>query len=86
MAWDEWNKGHIKKHSVTVKEVEEAYKNEFGRSASYDKRQAIFGKTDRGRLITIAVSYAKQKNPYVVSARSMSRKERRKYYYETKAN
>lgn len=77
--WDEWNREHIKKHKVTVIEVEEAYKNEVGRSDSHDNREMIFGLTKRRRAITISVSYAKQKNSYVVSARDMSKKERRKY-------
>lgn len=79
LIWDEWNKEHIKKHKVTVKEAEEAYKNEVGRSGSYDKREMIYGITKDKRAITISVSYAKQKDPYVVSVRDMSKKERRKY-------
>lgn len=79
LVWDEWNKEHIKKHKVSVKEVEEANANEVGRSGSYDNREMIYGITKRKRAITISVSYAKQKDPYVVSARNMSKKERRKY-------
>ncbi len=79
LVWDEWNREHIKKHKVTEDEVEEAYANEFGRSDSYQYRQAIYGRTRTGRLITIAVSYKKQTDPYIVSARSMSKAERRKY-------
>lgn len=80
LVWDDWNREHIKKHRVTVREAEEAYKAEFGRSDSYEFRQSIYGKTKNGRLITVVVSYAKQPGPYVVSARPMSKSERRKYY------
>lgn len=79
LIWDEWNKEHVKKHKVTVNEIEEVYKNEIGRSGSYDNREMIYGVTSHKRAITISVSYAKQKDPYVVSARDMSKKERRKY-------
>lgn len=78
LIWDEWNREHIKKHKVTVGEVEEAYKNEIGRSGFYGNREMIYGLAGK-RAITISVSYAKQKDPYVVSARDMSKKERRKY-------
>jgi uncharacterized DUF497 family protein len=80
LVWDGWNEKHIQKHGVVKKEVEEAYQNEFGRSYSYLFRQSIYGRTTKGRLVTVVVSYAKQPRPYVVSARVMSKKERRDYY------
>lgn len=86
MIWNTWNREHIKKHNVTVKETEESYKHEVGRSGSYSKREMIFGVTNTGKPITIAVSYAKQTGPYVVSVRPMSKTERRKYLYENQKN
>ncbi|MBI4065510.1 hypothetical protein HY409_04055 [Candidatus Gottesmanbacteria bacterium] len=87
LVWDDWNnRDHIKKHLVTEDEIEEAYANEFARSDSYKKREAIFGSTLSGKLITIAVSYAKQIDPYVVSARVMSAGERKKYVHKAKTN
>lgn len=82
LVWDEWNREHIKKHDVTVDEAEDAYENEVGRSNSYGGRESIFGITKTGRLITVVVSYEKQKEPYVVTVRVMSKKERRKHIYE----
>lgn len=79
LVWDEWNIEHIKKHKVSVKETEEAYQNLVGKTGSYDNREMFFGITKNNRPITISVSYKKQKRPYVVSVRDMSRKERRKY-------
>lgn len=89
LVWDDWNREHIKKHKVTVKEIEEAYANEFARSDSYLNRQAIHGRTNSGKLITVVVSYARQIDPYPVSARVMNAKERRTYekeIRETKTN
>jgi len=86
LVWNNWNREHIKKHSVTVKDAEEAYRNEIGRSDSYEDRQSIYGITKKGRPITIVVSYAKQQNPYVLTARAMSKKERRDYLYENQSN
>lgn len=85
-VWDEWNKTHITKHKVTKREVEEVGKSKTISIISYLERKLIFGKTGKGRLLTIVVSFAKQREPYVVSARDMSKKERRIYYEKTKAN
>ncbi len=86
LIWDTWNRKHIKKHNVSIVEAEEAYKNEIGRSESYEKRQSVFGITKKDRPITVVVSYAKQEGPYVVSVRPMSKKERSKYLYENQKN
>ena len=89
LVWDAWNRQHINKHNVTVKEVQEAYEAEFGRSSRYENRQAIYGRTKNDRLITIIVSFGKQERPYVVTARDISSKERRTYYeknHQTKTN
>ena len=85
-AWDEWNENHISKHEVTKKEVKEASNSKTIITESYLGRKLIFGKTKKGRLLTVVVSFEKQKEPYVVSARDMSKKERRIYYEKTKTN
>lgn len=79
LIWDEWNEKHIKKHDVCIKEIEEAIKAKILETKSYLNRVVIYGKTKKNRLLTIIISYAKQKEPYVVSARDMSRKERKDY-------
>jgi len=86
LVWNDWNREHIKRHSVTVEEAEEAYHNEIGRSNSYEGRQSIYGFTKDRRPITVVVSYAKQKRPYVLTVRDMSKKERRDYLYENQSN
>lgn len=86
LVWNEWNKEHIKKHSVTSEEVEEIYHGFHIRSKSYNIRTLFLGRSKKGRLLTIAISYEKQPNPYVVSARDMSRKERKYYELQTKTN
>jgi uncharacterized DUF497 family protein len=80
LIWDEWNKKHIRKHKITEEEVEDAFANEFGRNDSYYYRFAVYGKTKKGRLVTIIISFKTKTKFYVVTARDMSRKERRKYY------
>jgi len=86
LLWDVWNKEHITKHGITVKEAEETYRVcEFLITAKYGRTQ-VLTRLQRGRLITIFLSYKKQKRPYVVSARDASQKERRWYYEQTQTN
>lgn len=86
LVWDEWNKEHIKKHKVSVSEVKQACKNEIVTKQSYLNRQMILGVTKNKRLLTVFLSFEKQKEGYVVSARDMSLKERKVYYEKTKTN
>jgi uncharacterized DUF497 family protein len=79
LVWDAWNKAHIKKHNVTVKEAEESYGAYYATVETYDKRKIYLGKTKKGRRITVIVSFKKQKGPYVLSVRDTSKKERRLY-------
>lgn len=79
LIWDNWNKEHIKKHNVSIPEIEEVFYSKHKKEQSYLGRIIIFGRTKQNRLLTIVVSYALQKEPYVVSARNMSKKERKKY-------
>ena len=85
IVWNEWNKEHIKKHQVTVAEVEEVNNSKVITKQSYLERTIILGKTKNGRLLTIVVSTEKQIQPYLVSARDMSKKERRHYYEQTQS-
>lgn len=86
LVWDAWNREHIRKHKVTVTEVEETYHSTEITRQSYQNRLLILGKTKRGRLLTVVIFKERQENPYVVSARDMSVKERRYYNEKTKTN
>lgn len=84
LVWDKWNKEHIKKHSVLATEVEEVFASKKITRLSYKNRKLMIGKTLNGRLLTIVISKEKQTDPYVVSARDASQKERGCYYEQTK--
>ena len=86
LVWDVWNTEHIKKHNVTVEEVEEIYKSPKITKKTYLNRTLILGKTKKNRFLTIVVSTEKQIAPYVISARDMSKKERRYYNEQTKTD
>lgn len=85
LVWDSWNLEHIKKHNVSKYEVEIAFKNKSLLIESYRGRLLIISKTKRGRVLTVVLSFEKQKDAYVVSARDSSKREKEKYN-ENKTN
>lgn len=84
LIWDEWNREHIKKHNITVDEVEEAYILYELVARTRKGRSEIISRIRNGRMITVFVSYERQPGPYVVSARDSSKKERSIYYENEK--
>jgi len=84
LVWDSWNKEHILKHSVTIAEVEKVFKTKRLVTQSYKERLLVVNKVGK-RMLTIVLSFEKQKSAYVVSAGDSSREERR-LYYENKDN
>ncbi|MBI2641643.1 BrnT family toxin [Candidatus Roizmanbacteria bacterium] len=91
----EWNKGNIgknlKKHSVTDKEAEEVF--ECARKFIFkdekhslgERRYMIWGITRRGRKLTVFFTLREEK-VRIISARDMSRKERREYEEKIQIN
>ena len=75
----------IKKHNVYPEEVEEVFSNapqirrlEGGRVKGEDLFVA-FGRTDAGRYLSVLFVRKKDKRALVISARDMTKKERKKY-------
>ncbi|MBU3978407.1 hypothetical protein KJ980_03570 [Patescibacteria group bacterium] len=56
LVWDEWNREHLARHSISPEEVEEVCHGKYKISESYRKRLLIVGKTTRGRKIAIVLS------------------------------
>jgi uncharacterized DUF497 family protein len=77
LIWDEWNVEHIRKHDVSITEVEETCGLIIKTYKSYQGRLIILGKTKNNRLLTIVLMKKDKKSYYVVTARDMSQKERR---------
>ena len=77
LVWDDWNRNHIKKHKVTIREIEEACRGKIKSFKSYKRRLIVLGKTKKERFLTILLAPKKERFYYVVTARDMSRKERR---------
>ncbi len=87
IAFD-WDKGNIdknlKKLKVTNKETEEVFENkpllvsEDLKHSKAEKRFQALGKSDKGKLLFLSFTVRSDK-VRIISARIMSRKERRKY-------
>ena len=83
VIWEEYNIEHIKKHSVTQLEAENA-----GRNISYHKktkkdRYLTVSRVDK-RIITLIIRRIKTTTYYLVSARDASKKEREGVYEKEK--
>lgn len=79
LVWNDWNVKDIKKHKVTVKEVEEVSQSETKSLKSYQGRLLVLGRTKNNRLLTVVLVPEGKDKYYVVTARDMSQKERRYY-------
>ena len=75
LVWDEWNKEHIKKHQVTIAEIEEGIQNVNAHRAGYSGRIILIGRAGK-RVLAILVSPKKSKTYYTVTARDADKKER----------
>ena len=85
LQWDEFNVEHIAKHDVSIVETQEACQNRIDVLSGYNGRQMLFGKTNKGRYVTVILARKFDNTYYVVTARDTSKKERR-YVYEQEKN
>lgn len=84
----EWNKGNIEKifnkHGLDIKEIEEIFKNkpiyffEDEKHSQTELRHGVFGQTNSGRVLSVVFTIREDKIR-VITARSISKKERRAY-------
>jgi len=79
LIWDEWNVNHIKRHNITRGEVEELCKGKYKRQPTYGKRYLILGRIKSGRALTVIFAREKPGRYYVITARDMSKKERKQF-------
>ena len=89
--WDEGNvRKNLLKHRVTVKEGERVFFNKpliiakDPKHSGSEQRYSALGKTDKDRLLSIFFTVRKGKIR-IISARSMSKKEKQKYDSKEKA-
>lgn len=84
LVWDNWNVEHIGKHKVSLSEVEIALKDKQKKALkTYKGRLLVLGRAKK-RLLSIVLALEEKQNYYVVTARDMSKKERRFYGHDQK--
>ncbi len=83
LIWDEWNKEHIKKHKVTIVEVEEAIQQVQAHRKGYAGRVALIGRSGK-RILAILIAPQNNKLYYIVTVRDADRKERKLIYENEK--
>lgn len=76
LVWDDFNKEHLKKHSVSVKEVEESCHNILGKFQAKNDRFLLIGKAKNGRVISMIVAIKGSQSIYIVTARDTSKNEK----------
>ncbi len=79
--WDEGNAGKNLAHGAEDAEAEETFFNRIKLRRGGD-RYYLYGVTDEGRCLFIVFIWARRGKPRIISARAMTRSERR--YYERK--
>ncbi len=79
IIWDGWNIEHIKKHSVSIRETEEAGGNIIYHRKTDKNRYLAVGRS-KHRMITIIIRRLESTTYFLVSARDASKKERKTAY------
>ena len=83
LIWDKFNVEHIKKHNVTVNEVEEVAKNIITHKKAKLGRYLIMGRVGV-RIISVAVNKQGAGIYYPATPRDSARKERKVVYEKEK--
>lgn len=84
IIWEEWNIEHIKKHGVSINEVEEAGKSLVYHRQTRENRFLAVGRSG-SRIITIIIKRKEATKYYLVTARDASKKERKTVYEKEKS-
>jgi hypothetical protein len=82
LTWDPWNIGHIRRHQVVPREVEEVCHGDPLVQQGREGRLALVGPTGDERMLTVILDLLVDGSHYVVTARPASRKERALYSWE----
>jgi uncharacterized DUF497 family protein len=79
LVWDKWNTGHIKKHDVTVSQVEEVAKNIIAHKRAKGGRYLIIGRVG-SRILSVIITRERNNVYYPITARDAAKKERQRVY------
>ena len=77
LIWDKRNVKHIAKHNASVNEIEAVCQSAIKTLKTHKGRLIVLGKTKKNRLLTVVLTPEAKGKYYPVTARDMSKKERR---------
>ena len=83
LIWDNYNKEHIKKHDVTVQEVEIAIQNVIAHKKAKKGKYLVIGRAG-SRILSVVIGRERTGAYYPVSARDAAKKERKIAYEKEK--
>lgn len=83
LIWDDYNRKHIQKHTVTVEEIEAVAKKFIVHERTRKGRYLIIGR-NASRMLTIIINRKGTGIYYPVTARDAAKKERQKVYEKEK--
>lgn len=78
IIWDKYNTEHIKKHGVTVEEVEKVIASDVNISEGHSGKKILVSRIEL-RLLAV-IGSMKGNKIYIVTARDASKEERQKFY------
>jgi len=82
VVWDDWNTSHIMRHHVSISEIEKALSDDRAIFLlTYNKRILALARSGK-RLLAIVLNEEEKGIFYIITARDMSKKERRVYKNE----
>jgi len=79
LIWDDVNKEHIKKHDVSLEQVEEVGKNQLAHKKGHSGRYIIIGRSG-ARILSVIIRRIKVGVYYPVAARDADKDERKRIY------
>ena len=79
LIFDEQNEEHIARHGVTPEEVREVCESQPLVRRGRTNRLTVYGRTSSGQYLLVVLEPPAGGAFYVVTAREMSRSERRRY-------
>lgn len=83
LVWNEWNIEHIRKHSVSVREVEISIIYSIAHKHGYKDRYILIGRSGK-RIISTIVKRERSNTYLVITARDADKKERKIVYEKEK--
>ena len=83
LIWDKYNSEHIKKHNVTVDEVDKVSRNIIVHKRAKKGRYLITGRVEN-RLVSVAINRKGVGIYYPITARDAAKKERKSVYEKEK--